>query len=110
MPPPHRTAHAHSDRGIEFSSLEFKTKLRQHGFVQSMNRASHINDNAYIESFFQSLKIEGLFKMTFDQDQKLWDEVISYIQFYNQHRLHSSIGYMPPAAFEHRHLTHAAVH
>lgn len=107
---PAKGLHFHSDRGIEFSSLEFKAKLRQHGFVQSMNRASHINDNAYIESFFHSLKIEGLFKMTFDQDQKLWDEVISYIQFYNQHRLHSSIGYMPPAAFELRHLTHAAVH
>ena len=107
---PAQGLHFHSDRGIEFSSLEFKAKLRQHGFVQSMNRASHINDNAYIESFFHSLKIEGLFKMTFDTDQKLWDEVISYIQFYNQHRLHSSIGYLPPAAFEKQHLTHVAVH
>lgn len=57
-----------------------------------------------------SLKIEGLFKMTFEADDKLWDEVISYIQFYNQHRLHSSIGYLPPAAFEKQHLTHVAVH
>lgn len=107
---PGKGVHFHSDRGIEFSSLEFKAKLRQHGFVQSMNRASHINDNAYIETFFHSLKIEGLFKMTFDADDKLWNEVISYIQFYNQHRLHSSIGYLPPAAFEKQHLTHVAVH
>lgn len=102
--------HFHSDRGIEFSSLEFKDKLRHHGFVQSMNRPSHINDNAYIESFFHSLKIEGLFKMKFEADKPLRDEVFSYIQFYNQQRLHSSIGYLPPAVFEKQHLTHATVH
>lgn len=107
---PSTGVHFHSDRGIEFSSLEFKAKLRQHGFVQSMNRASHINDNAYIESFFHSLKIEGLFKMKFDADKPLRDEVLSYIQFYNQQRLHSSIGYLPPAVFEKQHLTHATVH
>lgn len=102
--------HFHSDRGIEFSALEFKAKLRQHGIHQSMNRASHINDNAYIESFFHSLKIEGLFRMTFHADQHLRDEVLSYIQFYNQDRLHSSIGYLPPATFEKQHLTLARVH
>lgn len=75
-----------------------------------MNRASHINDNAYIETFFHSLKIEGLFRMKFEADKTLRDEVVSYIQFYNQQRLHSSIGYLPPAVFEQPYLTHAAVH
>jgi len=107
---PSAGVHFHSDRGIEYSSLQFKDKLRQHGFVQSMNRASHINDNAYIESFFHSLKIEGLFKMKFDADKPLKDEVFSYIHFYNQQRLHSSIGYLPPAVFEKHHLTHESVH
>ena len=107
-PPP--GIHFHSDRGIEYAALDFKAKLRQHGFIQSMNRPSSMNDNAHMESFFHSLKVEGLYKKTFACDQQLSEALVDYIQFYNQQRLHSSLDYLPPAAFERGHLTATCVH
>jgi len=100
----------HSDRGIEYAALDFKAKLRQHGFVQSMNRPSNMNDNAHMESFFHSLKVEGLFRQKFESDRQLSEAVIDYIQFYNQQRLHSSLGFVPPAAYERGSLTATSVH
>lgn len=107
---PTRGLHFHSDRGIEYAALDFKAKLRQHGFIQSMNRPASMNDNAHMESFFHSLKVEGLYKKTFACDQQLSEALVDYIQFYNQQRLHSSLDYLPPAAFERGHLTATCVH
>tara|TARA_Y100000296_G_scaffold81183_1_gene107912 strand:- start:17 stop:835 length:819 start_codon:yes stop_codon:yes gene_type:complete len=107
---PAQGLHFHSDRGIEYAALDFKAKLRQHGFIQSMNRPASMNDNAHMESFFHSLKVEGLYKKTFACDQQLSEALVDYIQFYNQQRLHSSIGYLPPAAFERGNLTPTGVH
>ena len=97
---PAKGVYFHSDRGIEYAALEYKAALRQHGFIQSMNRPGSMNDNAHMESFFHSLKVEGLYKKTFDCDDTLQEALLSYIQFYNQQRLHSSLRYLPPAAFE----------
>lgn len=102
--------HFHSDRGIEYAALDFKAKLRQHGFIQSMNRPGSMNDNAHMESFFHSLKVEGLYKKKFDTDQQLREALLSYFQFYNQQRLHSALQYLPPAAYERSHLTQPCVH
>jgi putative transposase len=107
---PPRGVHFHSDRGIEYAALDFKDKLRQHGFVQSMNRPGSMNDNAHMESFFHSLKVEGLYKKKFDTDQQLSEALLSYFQFYNQQRLHSALRYLPPAAYERSYLTQPCVH
>jgi putative transposase len=92
----------HSDRGIEYAAHEFREQLARLGMLQSMNRAGKMNDNAHIESFFHSLKTEELYGKTFSTDQELRNTLSSYIGFYNQQRLHSSLRYLPPAAYEQR--------
>ncbi len=95
----------HSDRGVEYGSRLYKQALSKHGFIQSMNRPGSMNDNAHMESFFHTLKLEGLYKMRFDQDPPLRQSLRSYFSFYNQDRLHSSLAYQPPGVFEKLHLT-----
>ena len=90
----------HSDRGIEFANFDFREQLRQLGMVQSMNRPGRMNDNAHMESFFHSMKGEELYGRKFETEQQLRSVLSSYIRFYNDRRLHSSLQYLPPAAYE----------
>jgi putative transposase len=100
----------HSDRGIEYAAWAYRQKLSRHGVVQSMNRPGQMNDNAHMESFFHSMKTEELYGKTFACDDTLQNTLLSYIQFYNQQRLHSSIGYRSPATFERRQAAARGVH
>ena len=90
----------HSDRGIEYAAFEFRDQLARRGIVQSMNRPGEVNDNAHMESFFHSMKAEQIHGRNFDSDQQLRQALRSYIAFYNQQRIHSSLRYLPPATFE----------
>ena len=77
--------------------------------LQSMNRAGKMNDSAHMESFFHSMKTEELYGKTFPDEQQLRQTLRSYINFYNQQRLHSSLRYLPPAAFEMQQALQACV-
>lgn len=90
----------HSDRGIEYAAHDLGRALADNGFLQSMNRPHHMNDNAHMESFFHSLKSERLYGLSFATDRELKRELSRYIAFYNRVRLHSSLGYRSPVAFE----------
>jgi putative transposase len=90
----------HSDRGIEYAAFEYRDQLATLGILQSMNRPGKMNDNAHMESFFHSMKAEELHGKTFNDDAQLRKALRSYISFYNQQRLHSSLRYLPPIAFE----------
>jgi transposase InsO family protein len=68
-----------------------------------------MNDNAHMESFFHSLKTEWLFGMRFQADSELRTALLDYVRFYNQQRLHSSLGYLPPAIFEAQAPIHSGV-
>lgn len=92
----------HSDRGIEFANFEFRSQLQGLGMLQSMNRPGKMNDNAHMESFFHSMKCEQLYGRKFDTEQQLRSTLSSYIRFYNERRLHSSLRYLPPATYEKR--------
>ena len=70
------------------------------GIVQSMNRPGKMNDNVHIESFFHSMKSDVVHGVRFDEDQEIASEIRNYMPFYNDTRLHSSLGYVPPAAYE----------
>ena len=74
----------HSDRGTEYAGYVFRDRLAELGIVQSMNE--RVNDNAHMESF--------------DHERHLYEVVGEYIRFYNERRLHSSIGYVAPATYE----------
>lgn len=90
----------HSDRGVEYAAFEFRDELAKLGILQSMNRPGKMNDNAHMESFFHSMKAEELYGKTFSTDQQLRQALSSYIAFYNQQRLHSSLRYLCPVDFE----------
>ena len=92
----------HSDRGIEYASYDYRRQLERRGMLQSMNRAGKMNDNAHMESFFHSMKTEDLYGKSFADDSQLRQALSSYITFYNNKRLHSSLKYLAPTAFEQR--------
>jgi len=99
----------HSDRGVEYAAFEFRTQLAKLGMLQSMNRAGKMNDNAHMESFFHSMKTEELYGKKFNHDHQLRQTLSSYIAFYHQQRLHSSLRYLHPVAFERHQAQQACV-
>ena len=66
----------------------------------SMSRKGDCWDNAVTETLFGSLKVERLHGMRFDTRRLAKDEVLDWITFYNHRRLHSTLGYTSPMAFE----------
>lgn len=91
----------HSDRGIEYSAYGYQDFLRSRGIVPSMNRPRNCQDNAHMESFFHSLKAELTHRRSFLSDAQLTACVAGYInRFYNERRIHSSLGYHSPVEFE----------
>lgn len=90
----------HSDRGIEYGAYAFRDRLAELGIVQSMNRPGRVTDNAYMESFFHSMKSESIHGYTFNDDRELRSVLRSYIPFYNRSRIHSSLNYVSPAIYE----------
>jgi putative transposase len=90
----------HSDRGVEYSAYGFRARLAAFGITQSMKRPREICDNAFIESFFHSLKADVIHGRTFDDDRTLNDVIRRYVRRYNRTRLHSSLGYRSPINYE----------
>lgn len=90
----------HSDRGVEFSGYAFRARLAAHGIAQSMKRPRELGDNAFIESFFHSMKSDVIHGVSFDSEPELRAIIEAYMRRYNRTRLHSSIGYRSPIDFE----------
>jgi transposase InsO family protein len=65
-----------------------------------MNRPGKVTDNAFIESFFHSMKSDIVHGLTFNQDDEIELAVRDYVPFYNGTRLHSSLNYVSPATYE----------
>lgn len=90
----------HTDRGIEYAAKAFRQRLAQLNFIQSMNRPGKVTDNAFMETFFHSMKTESIHGRTFNEDGELLSVLRSYIPFYNRSRIHSSLNYVSPATYE----------
>ncbi len=91
----------HSDRGMQFASAAYRQVLAQHGLVASMSRKGNCYDNAFIESFWSSLKYEVVYHQRFATFEEARRAIFHYIEtFYNRTRLHSSLAYQSPIAFE----------
>lgn len=97
---PRRGLIFHTDRGIEYAATAFKARLAALGITQSMNRPGKVTDNAFIESFFHSMKSEIYHGLRFHRDHDIHIALKSYLPFYNSARLHSSLDYVSPATFE----------
>ena len=90
----------HTDRGIEYVAGAFKQRIAELGISQSMNRPGKVTDNAFIESFFHSMKSEVFHGYTFTDDSEVRQTLRRYLPFYNRDRLHSSLNYVSPATYE----------
>ena len=90
----------HSDRGGEYCGYLYRDRLESSGIVQSINRPKTMTDNAYVESFFHSLKTEAIHGRRFSDHSQLDAVVRRYIQRYNRSRIHSSLAYMSPIDYE----------
>jgi transposase InsO family protein len=91
----------HSDQGSQYTSGTYQTLLRAHGVTCSMSRRGNCFDNAPTESFFRTLKVEIAEECYWPTRRAATQAVVAFIErFYNTERLHSSLNYQSPAAFE----------
>jgi len=95
----------HSDRGSQYASKAFRRLLKAHGIKGSMSRKGDCWDNAVVESFFGSLKQERVHWRHYQTRYEAQQDILNYISvFYNNYRLHSTLGYVSPSEYE-RQLT-----
>jgi len=91
----------HSDRGSQYASKLFQKLLKANDIQCSMSRKGNCWDNAVAESFFRTLKEELVHQQRYTTRDEARLSIFEYIEvFYNQLRLHSSLGYMSPNQFE----------
>lgn len=91
----------HSDRGSQYASREYRRLLEAVGCTCSMSRKGNCWDNAPVESFFATLKGELVHGRLFQTRVEARLELFEFIEvWYNRERLHSSLGYLSPVAFE----------
>jgi transposase InsO family protein len=98
--PPKGIIH-HSDRGVQYACIDYVEYLKKNNFQISQSRLATPEDNAFIESFFKTMKKEEVYF----KDYKTMNDVIKNLpkfidEIYNKKRLHSGLGYKTPEAFE----------
>ena len=98
----------HTDRGSQYASKDYRDKIEEYKIVQSMSRKGNCYDNAFIESFFRTLKVELIYNRKFKTRQEARKTIFEFIEvWYNRQRLHSSLDYMTPEAYELKQLAAA---
>ena len=91
----------HSDRGVQYASQDYTGMLKQHGVIISMSRKGNPYDNAACESFMKTLKYEEVYRSEYSDFNEAHARIGEFLEsVYNQKRLHSALGYVPPAEFE----------
>jgi len=91
----------HSDRGVQYASRNYTRLLREHGIRISMSRKGNPWDNAACESFIKTLKYEEVYRTEYRDLADARASIGAFLEkVYNQKRLHSALGYLPPAEFE----------
>lgn len=94
----------HSDQGSEYRSDMYRDALTHAGMTPSMSRAGTPTDNAFVESFFGTLKKELVKHWKFNNYVECVARIIDYIRFYNEERLHSGLRFQSPKTYEHQSL------
>lgn len=90
----------HSDRGVQYASFRYRKLLKSLGMIQSMSRKGDCWDNALVESFFHTLKVERVHRRKYGTRAIAMADVTDYIElWYNPKRRHSSIGNESPLNF-----------
>jgi putative transposase len=96
---------AHSDRGSQYCSHDYQRLLSEHGLICSMSKRGDCFDNAAMESWNHSFKVEAIHGEKLETRDDAKKQVFDYIEvYYNRKRLHSRLGYLSPECFEAQNL------
>jgi putative transposase len=91
----------HSDQGVQYASAEYVERLEKAGAQISMASVGNPYENAKAESFFRTLKLEEVYIKDYRDFEEAQENIGEFIEeLYNEKRLHSSLGYLPPVEFE----------
>ena len=91
----------HTDRGSQYASDSHRKLIRDFQMVQSMSRKGNCWDNAPMESFFKTLKVERVYQLRYQTRAQARLDIVNWIEgFYNRERMHSAIDYQVPAIAE----------
>ena len=99
--PPKGSLIHHSDRGVQYASLVYRQRLADHHVAVSMSRPGNPFDNAKAESFMKTLKYEEVHRVEYKDLADARRGIRKFLELtYNRKRLHSALGYIPPAEFD----------
>lgn len=99
---------AHTDRGSQYASDSYRKVLEENKITASMSRKGNCYDNAFVESFFRTLKVELIYRTKFKTREGAKLAIFEFIEvWYNRQRTHSSLDYMTPSEYETKHLSAA---
>ena len=87
----------HSDQGWQYQHKQYQRMLRKKGIQQSMSRKGNCLDNAVMENFFGLLKSELLYLQKFDSLEHFKQELVDYLDYYNNRRIKAKLKGLPPA-------------
>ena len=87
----------HSDQGWQYQHKQYQQILKNKGVQQSMSRKGNCLDNAVIENFFGLLKIELFYLQEFKSMEHFRQELIEYLDYYNNRRIKANLKGLPPA-------------
>lgn len=91
----------HSDQGVQYACDNYIQKLEQFDIKISMSRRGNPYDNAFMESFNKTIKVEEVYINEYETFEEAYKNIKHFIELvYNKKRLHSSLGYVPPEEFE----------
>jgi transposase InsO family protein len=91
----------HSDRGSQYCSDHYQRLLSKHGFPCSMSRKGNCWDNAPMESFYRTLKVEHVYWQNYATREEAQQSIVQFIEsFYNRRRRHSTLNYVSPVDYE----------